>query len=557
MAPRTTISAEEINLLVHAYLQDSGFVHAAFSFAAESKLSSSPLFSKPIERGQLVEHLIKALRYMEVETHCRGQILNESCQAPFTLLSRHECSPDAKPAPAFRVVPELLGSTRIGNADTETLLNNQKNLSSMSQMVKPRQGHDANAMEIDSPSKGSLAPPVKVTASTPAPVLSTAAGIVRTNNGRTVPKHGAKSKVINFPTMHESEVFAAAWSAQFRDVFATGTRDGKVRIWQIPAEHTSPRPPVEFALDIKSGKQGDITGIAFHPTEKVLTIASYDSVLRTYDTSGKPLWQGTAHTGPIFALKWHPTKNVLITASLDGCVGLWSNQTGRLVRMYKLFKGQCCDVEWLDDNHFATAGGSNGSIQIMHMDREGVVHTLAPAGFELTLIRRHGNYLAAACDNGTARLFVMNRPLTEAPPVTSHVLRGHTKGLSGLRWNPVQKPYENPTIATGDFEGNVILWDAVTGTIVHRFKDQKMPIFVLTFSPDGRYLSIGGQLGVLMFYDTKTMKKVWEWGSGNGLCLFEAEWQTDDEGKVRWIALALSNKKCVVIEVANVPELYP
>jgi len=67
-----TISAEEINYLVYRYMQESGFVHSAFTFAYESLISKSVVATTmggEIPPGTLVAFLQKGLQLMAMEHH--------------------------------------------------------------------------------------------------------------------------------------------------------------------------------------------------------------------------------------------------------------------------------------------------------------------------------------------------------------------------------------------------------------------------------------------------------------------------------------------------------
>lgn len=77
----------------------TGFQHSAFAIRTEGRLERSPHFSKHIPRGELVELLSKALLYVEVEAHWKGDALTTNCKTGFSLLEPHICSlePKAKP----------------------------------------------------------------------------------------------------------------------------------------------------------------------------------------------------------------------------------------------------------------------------------------------------------------------------------------------------------------------------------------------------------------------------------------------------------------------------
>lgn len=63
---------------------------------------------KQIPRGELIELLIKALLYIEVEAHWRGNNdMTGNCTAGFSLLETHVCSlnPSIKPTVKLSVTP--------------------------------------------------------------------------------------------------------------------------------------------------------------------------------------------------------------------------------------------------------------------------------------------------------------------------------------------------------------------------------------------------------------------------------------------------------------------
>jgi hypothetical protein len=72
------------------------FQHSAFAIRMEGRLDQSPHFSKHIPRGELVELLSKALLYVEVEAHWKGDAMTTNCKTGFSLLEPHICSLDPK-----------------------------------------------------------------------------------------------------------------------------------------------------------------------------------------------------------------------------------------------------------------------------------------------------------------------------------------------------------------------------------------------------------------------------------------------------------------------------
>lgn len=51
------------------------------------------------------------------------------------------------------------------------------------------------------------------------------------------------------------------------------------------------------------------------------------------------------------------------------------------------------------------------------------------------------------------------------------------------------------------FDGTTRIFDSVTGTCLKVFSDHTKPVYAVTFSPDGRFLTCGGGDGWVYIYD--------------------------------------------------------
>jgi transducin (beta)-like 1 len=63
------LSAEEVNFLVYRYLQESGHMHSAFTFAYESLITKSSVatnHSDDVPPGALIAFIQKGLMYLQV-----------------------------------------------------------------------------------------------------------------------------------------------------------------------------------------------------------------------------------------------------------------------------------------------------------------------------------------------------------------------------------------------------------------------------------------------------------------------------------------------------------
>lgn len=76
------------------------------------------------------------------------------------------------------------------------------------------------------------------------------------------------------------------------------------------------------------------------------------------------------------------------------------------------------------------------------------------------------------------------------PPLT-----GAPSALTALAWGP------DGVVAGGGRNGTIALWDAQTGTLLHRLDDSKATVYELVFSPSSRFVVSGGRDGVLWVWD--------------------------------------------------------
>jgi len=86
------ITSDEVNFLVYRYLQESGLVHSAYTFAHESLLSRANMsrLGKDVPPGALISFLQKGLQYLGIEEtlHNKGKTPSTSSDAAnFSLLS--------------------------------------------------------------------------------------------------------------------------------------------------------------------------------------------------------------------------------------------------------------------------------------------------------------------------------------------------------------------------------------------------------------------------------------------------------------------------------------
>ncbi len=119
-----------------------------------------------------------------------------------------------------------------------------------------------------------------------------------------------------------------------------------------------------------------------------------------------------------------------------------------------------------------------------------------------------GLCLAALC------LFVTPAGVSRADaPVPADKTGGRRLGDEGLtgRIRALDLSADGSSIASGGTDGNVVIWDARTGKIKHRFAHPTMLVTSVAFSPDGRTLAAGFHphpANAVILWDVATGKEI-------------------------------------------------
>ncbi|KAI4528777.1 WD40 repeat-like protein [Schizophyllum commune Loenen D] len=589
-----SITSDEINALIYAYLQDSGLSHTAFCLRTESKLDESPCFSTHIQRGELIELLSKALLYIEVEHHWKRTPETRSCKNTFRLLERHVCAPSSrkqkqaaeeakkleKPAPMDVDIPQ---QPRVPLPSKEFVKQHDPN-NNKRKAETPSEGPEDEAKRQKKDNVASLTVSPPVTESAEDKKMSSASAItnimtsfaekIRSETQMGPVDDVTDKRVAMLLTGHVAEVFVCAFNPQDPNIVASGSKDGHINIWRLndpPADGFAapPSPPIRF--DAKSTiPDKDLTSMSWSPDGKLLAVGSYDRIFRILTVEGKLYFQDALHTGAIFVVRYSPNGKYILTASLDGTAALWNPANKSLVRQYEVHKGtDCClDVCWITDELCASCG-ADGRANILSVNQREPLKTLSYVpGNETIAIKanRDGTKLATCSEDRTARVWDISLIRASSPAgedfpglgitdLRSVVLEGHEKGVSTITWQPALVEGVPELLATSSFDGTARLWVARTGRSWAVFRDNKRAVYAISFRPDGRFLATGSGDGFMHIYNVKSKKRVWSWYAGpvkQGI--FEIEWQVLGK-KYNRMALALENKAVAVIDISKVPAL--
>ena len=237
--------------------------------------------------------------------------------------------------------------------------------------------------------------------------------------------------------------------------------------------------------------EGDTFGamsVAYSPNGKTILAGFGDGTASVWEAaSGHLLHRLAGHTNFIFEVGISPDNRTGFTLSADRNIILWDLKTGEEIRRF-------------------------GSDLILGGDA--LSATFSPDG--RTILSNNGAKPGLSPDQ--IPLLILWDVATGQPIRT---FEGHSEAIGGVAISP-----EGQRAVSGDYGGNMILWDLNSGAILQRFSEdsgdfRKIPSNIV-FSPDGRRLYAKTIDGLLAAWDLDTFTllyhagdmlegKLWQW----------------------------------------------
>ncbi|KAI3722635.1 hypothetical protein L2E82_33677 [Cichorium intybus] len=506
----------------------SGFQHTAFNFGCEAGINKSSIDGTTVPPGVLITFVLKGLQYHEMEANLNDVSTTDvdddfSFIQPWDLLTKNvnqlrqmvkekkknkqkqkeieEKENDVKDNPRKKKLRKLI-------IDDEEEKKEEENEQNISTGPKP--------MDISTPS----IPKTRVRI--PKPDVMILKG-------------------------HTSEVITCAWNPS-GSLLASGSGDSTGRIWTIPDRtnntYSVQNGPANFVvLKHSKGrtkeKNKDVTTIDWKMDGTLLATGSHDGKARIWSTNGELKSTLNKHKGPVLCIKWNKKGSYLLTGSFDETAIVWEKED-YWKQQFKFHSGPVLDVDWRNNHSFASSS-TDKTINVCKIGENRPVKIFSGHEGEVNCVKWDptGSLLASCSDDTTAKIWSMKHEKN------IHDLRNHTKKIYTLKWSPTGPGTINPNkrllLASASFDSTINLWEVEYGRIFQNLKGHGDCVYTLSFSPNGEYLASGSKDKFMHIWSLKDGKIIKTYNSNGSI--FEVCWNKEGD---RIAACTSNNSVCVL-----------
>ena len=306
-------------------------------------------------------------------------------------------------------------------------------------------------------------------------------------------------------------IYAASFSPDEENdgyTFATGSGNKRIQLWKMPTNNSNKLSLNNFSL---KGHNDSVWILAFSKDGQNLASGSLDGTVRLWDLDlRRERIKIAGHTGGIKALAYTEDNRLLACGTgLDGILRLWdagtSGQLSTLLDHANLNKAIAFSS---DGKTLASAGSEDDTILLSNVTQifnsnleDSLIHSLIGNQHGITALALSSpvrdprspsvpNRLASGGKD--ARIHLLD--ITTQSKLTT--LRGAESTITALTFDPT-----STRLFSGEDNGIVREWNALTGIERFKFKSSFNAITALAFSPDPRFLAVGDEMGKIRLFD--------------------------------------------------------
>jgi len=275
---------------------------------------------------------------------------------------------------------------------------------------------------------------------------------------------------------------------------ASGTYDKDIILWDVKT-----RQPIDKLI----GHTSIIRSIAFSPDGSILASGSQDNTIILWDMkTHQPLKKLNGHLKSLTSVAFSPDGKTLASGSEDNTTILWDVKTGKPIQTLNRHTDVVRSVAFSPDGKTLASGGDDGKIILLDVNTG---ETIGEIQVEYTdpvfgvPVSSPVRSVAFSPDGETLASGDYNKNITLWDVKTGQpiqTLSRHSDMVISIAFSP-----DGKTLASGSADRTIILWDANTGEFRDQLKGHSLLINSLSFSPDGDTLASGSGDKTIILWD--------------------------------------------------------
>lgn len=270
---------------------------------------------------------------------------------------------------------------------------------------------------------------------------------------------------------------------------ASGQTDHTVRLRNLAR--------LEIPPTFLHGHIGAVRSVLFSRDGNELYTGSVDGTVKVFDVSSKGSTNILNHTNWTDEVSFSPDGRLLAVAHFKGQTAvLWDVASQRRIGHVSAHAKACRGVKFSPDGKLIATSGSDGNVQISDVST-GKRIRLFPilADDSKASLAFHPTKAILATARHDLRFFDLQNGKQ-----IDLLAAGPTNDVQSVVFSP-----DGKRLALGMENGQVSIWDFVTGRLLRRFQQHSASagIMVLCFSHDGLFLASGGYDDLVVLYDLR------------------------------------------------------